>query len=64
MGFFELPERTFTDTQSITNKPQMYKRCECGAIVYVGDSIWTINDEDYCKECLEEGINNCKREVW
>lgn len=64
MTLSNAPDRYGVDVQTLPNKPQIYKRCECGAIVYVGDSIWTINGEDYCKECLEEGINNCKREAW
>ena len=63
MGYFELPERTFTDPQSISNKPQMYKRCECGAMIYVGDKYWNFDGNIACKECIEEVMKDYEREA-
>lgn len=64
MGFFELPERTFTDPQSIPNKPQMYKRCECGAMIYFGDKYWDFYGNIACKECIEEVLKDYEREAF
>lgn len=60
----EAPDRYGVDVQTLPNKKEPYKLCDCGNMIYIGDDIWTINGGDYCKECLEEGINNCKREAW
>lgn len=61
MTLSNAPDRYGVDVQTLPNKPQMYKRCECGSIIYQYDWIWSINGNDYCKECIDEGLNDCRR---
>lgn len=63
-SFFDLdesPERYGVDVQTLPNKPQIYKRCECGAMIYVGDKYWNFDGNIACKECIDEVLSDYER---
>ena len=57
----EAPERYAEDPQTLPNKPQIYKHCECGAIIYVGDKFWNFDGNIACKECIEDVLSDYER---
>ena len=63
MTLRDAPDRYGFDVQTLPIKPQIYKRCECGAMIYQYDWIWSINGTDFCKYCVEEGLVNCRRKA-
>lgn len=57
----EAPDRYGVDPQTLPIKPQIYKRCECGEMIYVGDKYWNFEGNIACKECIDEVLNDYER---
>lgn len=55
------PDRYGVDVQTLPNKPQIYKRCECGAMIYVGDKYWNYDGNIACKECIDDVLRDYER---
>ncbi len=36
------------------DRPKVYECLECGENICEGDEYFKINEENYCKECIEE----------
>lgn len=60
----EAPDRYGVDVQTLPNKKEPYKLCDCGNMIHVGEKYWDFKGTIACVECLHEVMIDFEKEAF
>lgn len=61
MTLREAPDRYGVDIQSLLPKPQAYRICDCGEMIYFGEDYYDFRGTLVCGRCLKDYLNDHKK---